>query len=97
MSKKKPHQTGTENPIDFPLDRGEYFFAGKEDVELRLGREELFQLMLLAHEADITLNQMVETILREYIRVQEQSYEPDDGSLSDKQIKQVRKASKVQK
>ena len=37
---------------------------GKELVELNLEREELFQLMLSAHEQDITLNQHVENILR---------------------------------
>jgi hypothetical protein len=40
---------------------------GKETIELDLEREELFQLMLIAHEQDITLNQLVENILRSYI------------------------------
>jgi predicted HicB family RNase H-like nuclease len=40
---------------------------GRSDVELRLEREELYQLMLMAHELDITLNQLVEQILQQYI------------------------------
>lgn len=36
-------------------------------VPLELENEELFKLMTLAHERDITLNQMVEQILREVI------------------------------
>lgn len=46
--------------IDEPLD-------GREDIVLNLNREELYQLMLYAHEQDITLNQLVENILRTYI------------------------------
>jgi hypothetical protein len=40
---------------------------GKEDIVLNLDQEELYQLMLYAHEQDITLNQLVENILRAYI------------------------------
>ena len=46
--------------IDEPLD-------GREDIVLNLNREELYKLMLYAHEQDITLNQLVENILRAYI------------------------------
>ena len=49
--------TDTDTPLD-----------GSETVELRLDREELYQLMLIAHERDITLNQLVEEILRQYIK-----------------------------
>jgi hypothetical protein len=45
---------------DAPLD-------GREDLVLNLEREELYQLMLMAHEQDITLNQLVENILQRYI------------------------------
>lgn len=45
---------------ELPLD-------GKSEVELNLPKEELFQLMLMAHERDLTLNQMVEYILRQEI------------------------------
>ena len=48
--------TDTDTPLD-----------GCETVELRLDREELYQLMLLAHEQDVTLNQFVEDILRQFI------------------------------
>lgn len=40
---------------------------GYESVPLDLEKEELFNLMLLAHERNITLNQLVENILREHI------------------------------
>ena len=49
--------TDTDTPLD-----------GSETVELRLDREELYLLMLTAHERDITLNQLVEEILRQYIK-----------------------------
>lgn len=42
---------------------------GKSTVELNLDKEVLFELMLMAHERDITLNQMVEEILRTYIGI----------------------------
>ena len=40
---------------------------GKSTVELNLDKEVLFELMLMAHERDITLNQLVEDVLRTYI------------------------------
>lgn len=49
--------TDTDTPLD-----------GSETVELRLDREELYLLMLAAHERDITLNQLVEEILQQYIK-----------------------------
>ncbi len=36
-------------------------------VGINLDDAVLFQLMILAHERDITLNKLVENILREYI------------------------------
>lgn len=36
-------------------------------ITIDLPDEILFQLMLLAHERDITLNKLIESILREYI------------------------------
>ena len=39
----------------------------RETVEIEIEEELLFQLMLLAHEKDITLNQLVENILREFV------------------------------
>jgi hypothetical protein len=42
-------------------------------IELDLDHDLLFQLMLLAHEQDITLNQLVENILRKYIDEHEKS------------------------
>jgi len=37
-------------------------------VKLDLDKELLFKLMLLAHEADLTLNQFCNKILRKYIK-----------------------------
>jgi predicted HicB family RNase H-like nuclease len=39
----------------------------RKEVELELPDNELFDLMLMAHTQDITLNQLVENILQEYI------------------------------
>jgi predicted HicB family RNase H-like nuclease len=39
----------------------------RETIEIEIEEELLYQLMLLAHERDITLNQLVENILREFI------------------------------
>jgi predicted HicB family RNase H-like nuclease len=39
----------------------------RETIEIEVEEELLFQLMLRAHEKDITLNQLIENILREYI------------------------------
>jgi predicted HicB family RNase H-like nuclease len=39
----------------------------RKEVELDLEDTELFNLMLMAHNQDITLNQLVEKILQEYI------------------------------
>jgi predicted HicB family RNase H-like nuclease len=36
-------------------------------IGLELEQDLLYQLMLRAHEQDITLNQLVENILREYL------------------------------
>ena len=36
-------------------------------IEIDLEEDLLYQLMLQAHEHDITLNQMIERILREFI------------------------------
>jgi hypothetical protein len=41
---------------------------GKVDVVLDLEHNLLYELMLMAHERNITLNQLIETILREYIK-----------------------------
>lgn len=41
--------------------------TGRTTIQLDLDDELLFQLMLRAHEQDITLNQLVENILREFI------------------------------
>jgi predicted HicB family RNase H-like nuclease len=36
-------------------------------IGLELEQDLLYQLMLMAHEQDITLNQLIEQILREYL------------------------------
>lgn len=97
---KKVHETNTDNPIDFPIDDT---LEGYETIELRFDREELYRLMLLAHEHDLTLNQFIEKVLRKFIdeenaKLQADSdvkqYESDDGPLSKDQLKQIKKLSK---
>ena len=39
----------------------------RETIEIEIEEELLYQLMLRAHEQDITLNQLIENILREYL------------------------------
>ena len=40
---------------------------GKSTIELDLEKEEIFNLMMQAHERDITLNQFIENILRDLV------------------------------
>jgi hypothetical protein len=65
---QKPHETGTDNPIDFPE-------STKDEVELNLDIPMLYSLMLAAHQQDITLNQLVEKILKDRIKEVENEHE----------------------
>jgi hypothetical protein len=56
------HVTNTDNPVDFPP------ASGRTTVEVELDDHEWYELMKLAHEHDITLNQLVEQILRDFIQ-----------------------------
>ncbi len=38
-----------------------------ENIELDLPVDELFDLMLMAHKEDITLNKLVEKLLKQYL------------------------------
>jgi len=40
---------------------------GQEDIVLNIERDLLYQLMLMAHEQDVTLNQLIHRVLKEYI------------------------------
>jgi hypothetical protein len=60
--------TGVGNMTDIAITDTDMPLDGSETVELRLDREELYLLMLAAHERDITLNQLVEEILKQYIK-----------------------------
>lgn len=40
---------------------------GRQEIEVDLPDEDWFRLMKMAHEHDITLNQMVERVLRDQI------------------------------
>jgi NTP pyrophosphatase (non-canonical NTP hydrolase) len=42
---------------------------GFTDIVIEFEEDVLFQLMLIAHERDITLNQLVNEVLREFIEV----------------------------
>ena len=72
----------------------EEILNGKSTVELNLDKELLFDLMLMAHERDITLNQLIEEALREFIKLNQPQYEADDGALTKSQMKQIKKTKK---
>jgi len=60
------------------LDKARAIVAGEDyddrvQVPLTLHNDQLFDLMKLAHERDVTLNQMVETVLREHIEQHEKN------------------------
>ncbi len=50
-------------------------------VPLELGDDEMFQLMKMAHEQDITLNQLVEQLLRRVIEEEELHRELDEITI----------------
>ena len=54
---------------------------GRSEIEIDLHREELYQLMLMAHEQDITLNQLVENILQAKIDEEVANLKQDAGTL----------------
>jgi hypothetical protein len=56
------HVTNTSNPVDFPP------ADNRATVEVDLEDHEWYELMKIAHERDITLNQLVEQILRDFIQ-----------------------------
>lgn len=51
----------------------EEILDGKSTIELNLDKELLFDLMLMAHERDITLNQLIEEALRLFIEEHEKN------------------------
>jgi len=54
-----------------------------ETIELDLDENELFRLMQLAHEQDITLNQLINNILQSVVDMhQEQDCNDDDDGYS---------------
>jgi predicted DNA-binding ribbon-helix-helix protein len=65
------HVTNTDNPVDFPP------ADNRTTVEVELDDHEWYELMKMAHERDITLNQLVEQILRDFIQ------EHHNGTLSE--------------
>ena len=71
-------------------------FSKKEDVQIDIDEKLLYQLMLLAHEQDITLNQLVENILREFLNKLEKKVsveELEDGDIFDRVIDDVEKGA----
>ena len=45
-----------------------------ETIELDLDDDELFRLMRLAHEQDITLNQLINNVLQSVVDMHEETY-----------------------
>ena len=65
---------------------------GKENIDVELPNEILFKLMLMAHEEDITLNQLCENILREQINKMTKKVciaELEDDEIFDKVFEDV--------
>ena len=63
--------TDLEDEADW-LEKANAIVAGREydarvSIPLDLGEEELFRLMSMAHEQDITLNQLVEKIIQQVV------------------------------
>lgn len=57
----------------------------RETIEIDLDHDLLFQLMLEAHKQDITLNRLVENILRHYIDEHEKAKALIDGYEQDQE------------
>jgi len=47
-----------------------------ETIEINLEHNVLFNLMLMAHERDITLNQLINQVLKDFIEKVENGTEP---------------------
>jgi predicted HicB family RNase H-like nuclease len=60
------HVTNTDNPVDFPP--ADKPASGRATVEVELADHEWYELMKMAHQRDITLNQLVDQILRDFIQ-----------------------------
>ncbi len=70
----------------------EMTFPKKAEVEIELPDEQLLTLMKMAHEQDITLNQLVENILRKEMEKVEKKIsikELEDGDTFDKVIEDI--------
>lgn len=61
----------------------------KETIEIKLPKKLLYKLMMMAHEQDITLNQLIENILMETIK-------EDKLSTHEKQQKWVKNVRKTE-
>ena len=60
------------------LEKAQAIVAGKDyddrvQMPLTLNDDQLFELMKLAHQSDVTLNKMIETVLKEHIEQYEKS------------------------
>ena len=53
-----------------------------ETIELELDKDELFRLMQLAHEQDITLNQLINNVLQQVVDQHEEADCNDDDSYA---------------
>ena len=62
------------------IELAEHPLDSRTTVEVELDDHEWYQLMKLAHERDITLNQLVEQILRDFIQ------EHHNGTLPDSTV-----------
>ena len=64
----------------------------KETIEIRLPKKLLYKLMMMAHEQDITLNQLIENILVKTIK----EHKEDRITTHEKQQEWVKKVRKTE-
>ena len=64
----------------------------KETIEIKLPKKLLYKLMLMAHEQDITLNQLIENILVKTIK----EHKEDRITTHEKQQEWVKKVRKTE-
>ena len=64
----------------------------KETIEIKLPKKLLYKLMMMAHEQDITLNQLIENILVKTIK----EHKEDRITTHEKQQEWVKKVRKTE-
>ena len=58
-----------DSPIEIPIEN-DATLMGDDTIEVKLPKEELYALMLYAHDKDITLNQLINQVLLDFLNEQ---------------------------